>query len=158
MSRQMEEFEQAINKVQKLNPTNIMNGENGLYLVYLGDSERGLNMIKKAQEYAIDYPGYFHIGPFLDYYRKKEYKSALIEANKINMPNGMADHLCCFLALINLNQLKEAKKEKQEVLKIIPDFDLIATAVLSKTLLKKDIDLIINDWDKVKIDKKTIMD
>jgi len=129
-----------------------MNGENGLYLVYLGDSERGLNMIKQAQEYAIDYPGYFHVGPFLDYYRKKEYEKALIEANKINIPNGMADHLCHYLAYINLNQLDEAIKEKKEVLKMIPDFDTNGAAILSKILFKKDIDAIINDWSKVKID------
>lgn len=153
MSKQMVEFEQAINKVQELNPTNIMNGENGLYLVYLGESERGLNMIKQAQEYAIDYPGYFHVGPFLDYYRKGKFKKALIEANKINMPNGMADHLCRFLALVNLNQLEEARKEKKEVLKIIPDFDTNGATILSNILLKKDIDAIINDWEKVEIDE-----
>ncbi len=150
-SKQIDKFKQAVSKAQELNPSNIMNGENGLYLVYLGESERGLKMIRQAQKYAISYPGYFHAGPFLDFYRKGKYKEALVEANRINITGSFIDSLCRFLALINLNQTDEAIKAKKELLELIPDFDNKARKILSKVLLKNDVNRIINDLLKVKI-------
>ena len=151
MSHQLDDFKRAVSKVQSLNPTSIMTGENGLFLVYLGESKRGLEMIAQAEKYAITYPGYFHIGPFIDFYRRGEYNKALYEACQVQMPEHYGDPLSRAVALVNLDRMDEAIEAKYELLQIKPDFELNGAKLLSKTLYsKKDVDALMSDLSKIK--------
>ena len=147
-SHNLTDFYHAIDQVEKLNPSNVMIGEIGVFLVLIGDDEKGLELINKSQKLSIVYPGYFHGGSFLYYYRKGEFEKALIEAEKINMPEFFIDPLFRMAALFKLNRIEDARQVKKDLLSIKPDFTTNGYSILKRiSYQKRDINSIMRDFN-----------
>jgi hypothetical protein len=48
--------------------------------------EHGLKLMDKSMRLNPHHPGWYHIVPFMNYYRQGEYELALIEARRFNPP------------------------------------------------------------------------
>ena len=150
LSRNLVDFYDAIEKEKGLNPSNIMIGEVGVFLVLIGDSEKGLKLIKEAQNLSIVYPGYFNLGSAIHYYRVGEFEQALTEVEKANMPGFFMDPLFHAITLINLGETEKAKSAKEEVLGLIPNFTENGSAILKRILyLEQDINSIMGDFNRI---------
>ena len=58
-------------------------------------------LVKKAMSLSSTYPAWFHLCPFLDYYRQGKYQEALSEAQKISTPGILHGPLARCIALHN---------------------------------------------------------
>ncbi len=75
----------AGDRVSALNPLNQNTvGVTGMCFAFMGDSERGIPMVRRAIDLDPNHVGILHIGLFVDHYRKKDYEEALAQAKRIN--------------------------------------------------------------------------
>ena len=78
------DHDRATNEAQRavdLNPRNALwLGLMGLYLCQLGDSERGLPLVREAERLSPHPPTWFHMAFFYDHYLNGRYEEALVDA------------------------------------------------------------------------------
>jgi adenylate cyclase len=68
------------------------------------------------------YPGYFHLAPYVNFYRQARYAEAYQEAQKFQMPQLFWDPVLRAAALGQLGKDREAGAAVAELLRLRPDF------------------------------------
>jgi adenylate cyclase len=97
-------------------------GVAGWHLALYGEWERGLALLKKGMKLNPFYPSWFHLAPYMDYYRRGEYENAFAEALKFNYPDLYLDPMMRAAALGQLGRAHEARTAVGQLLKLDPDF------------------------------------
>jgi len=115
----LESYEKAIS----LTPNNgYIVGLDGWDMAMLGEFEKGLSIMEQGIKLNPYYPSYFHVAYFLNYFRKGEYKKALDEAEKVNLPKLFWDPMLRVAALAKLGRINEAKNYYKKIVELRPDF------------------------------------
>ncbi len=94
----------------------------GFYFCMMGHWEDGLVLVKKAMSLSPAYPSWYHLTPFLNYYRQEKYKEALLEAQKIINPSILHGPLARCVSHVQLDDMDKAESELVEVLRRFPEF------------------------------------
>ena len=119
----------------------------GFHFCMMGKWTEGMALVKKAMSLSSTYPAWFHLCPFLDYYRQEKYQEALSEADRITTPSLLHGPLARSVAHAQLGELKKAKSELHEVLIRYPQFmekgKTMLYRFLGSDMLAKSI------WDEV---------
>ena len=80
----------------------------------------------------ISYPLYLYGATALYYYRKKQYRKALAEANKYNIPSLFWGPLLRAAILGQLGRKKEARENLDDLYQLKPDFNKKAEYLISR--------------------------
>ncbi len=126
----------AAERMIELNPNAaFMVGAAGTWLGLVGEYKRGLDLIQQSMKMAPLYPGWFHFIPFASHFRSGEYKQALIQAEKINLPAWFWDPLVRAATLGQLGRIEQAQAACNELLTIKPNFDAEANYFIEALLM-----------------------
>jgi adenylate cyclase len=93
-----------------------------LSTTYAGRWDRGSALMRKAIALNPNHPGWYYIALFHDHYRKAEYQAALVEAQKVNMPELWETYSTLAQAYAQLGRGGQAEAAVEELLKVYPDF------------------------------------
>jgi adenylate cyclase len=107
-------------------------GVAGWHMMLYGEWDRGLTLLKKGMILNPYHPSWFHLAPFMDYYRRGEYENAFAEALKFNFPELYLDPMMRAAALGRLGRQKEAKAALSQLLKLEPDFATRGRSLISR--------------------------
>ena len=114
---------QEADKALALNPQGpALVGFLGWLQALYGEWERGLAILAKGVELNPYYPGWFHMAPCLDFYRRGRYGEAYQEAQQLEMPQLFWDPLLRAATLGELGRTREAGAAVAELLALRPDF------------------------------------
>jgi tetratricopeptide (TPR) repeat protein len=94
----------------------------GFYFCMMDKWVEGLALVKTAMSLTPYFPSYFHLVPFLDFYRQQNYTKALLEALKITTPYLFIGPLTRCVCYEKLGNLDKANKELHDISKNHPDF------------------------------------
>jgi serine/threonine protein kinase/tetratricopeptide (TPR) repeat protein len=115
---------------------NSMDGLTGAYLgfqiAYSGDWDRGCALAERAMQLNPHHPGWYWFPLVLNAYRQRDYQRALDLALRVNMPVFWRTQMMLAVSNAQLGNQDAARNASQELLKIRPDF-----AVVARTELKK---------------------
>jgi TolB-like protein len=116
-------FLREANETLRLNPrAPAIIGTIGWFMALYGGWKTGLSLLKKAIELNPYYPGWFHIAPYLNYFRQGKYAEACQEARQIKMPLLFWDSLTRAAALGQMGEVVAARKAVDELLQLRPSF------------------------------------
>jgi TolB-like protein/Tfp pilus assembly protein PilF len=147
--KEFEAFRNAAERAVALNP---MDGAAVEYLGHLlafaGDWERGCELGERARQLNPHHPAWYWALPFLDAYRKGEYRGARALVPKALMPGQYYSH-ALFAALYGqLGERKVAGEHLREVLALRPDFAGIARDQFGKWYLPELVEKLIEGLGK----------
>jgi adenylate cyclase len=126
-------FLQHVQQTIALNPNSpYIVGVAGWHMALYGEWDRGLNLLKKGIKLNPYHPSWFHLVPYMDYYRRGEYENAFAEALKFNYPELYLDPMMRAAALGHLGKKNEAKTAVGELLKLAPDFATRGRLLISR--------------------------
>jgi adenylate cyclase len=97
-------------------------GVAGWHMALFGHWDRGLALLKKGMKLNPYHPGWFHLVPYMNYYRRGDYEHAYAEALKFNYPGFFWDPLLRAAALGQMGGAHEARAAVAELLELVPDF------------------------------------
>lgn len=134
-------FHHAFEKCMKSNPKGVLRlGSLAVFSALYGNWEKGIVIIKKLMHENLNFPIYFYGFLSLYYYRRKEYKQALIEAKKYILPAGpFWAPLHRVVALGQLNMKDEAIPEIAELMRVKPDFNVKAPFIMGLYIKEEDL-------------------
>ena len=98
----------------------------GMMLAYAGDWEYGLGVVKRAMQLNPHHPGWYHYAEFTDAYRRHDYRGALENALKVNMPGYYWPHAVLAASYGQLGEEQRARAALQDLQTLIPNFAAIA--------------------------------
>jgi TolB-like protein/predicted Ser/Thr protein kinase len=131
--REVQAFRISAERAIALNP---MDGFTAAYLgfliAYSGDWERGCTLAIRARRLNPHHPGWYWFGSFFDAYRKRDYRSALEFALKVNMPGFWRTNLALAAVYGQLGETDAAGAAVRGLLELRPDFPLVAREELGK--------------------------
>jgi serine/threonine protein kinase/tetratricopeptide (TPR) repeat protein len=104
----------------------------GFQIAYSGDWERGCALAERAMQLNPHHPGWYWFPLVLNAYRQRDYQRALDLALKINMPGFWRTQLVLAVSNAQLGYQEAARKAAQELVKIRPDFAVVARTELQK--------------------------
>ena len=147
-------FLKHVEETISLNPNSpYIVGVAGWHMALYGEWDRGLTLLKKGMKLNPYHPTWFHLVPFMDYYRSGAYENALAEALKFNYPEMFWDPLMRAVSLGQLGRLDEARSAVDELLKLEPDFAGQGRRLISRYVKVDDlIDRIIEGLNKAGLD------
>jgi adenylate cyclase len=126
-------FLQHVEETLALNPNSpYVVGVAGWHMALYGEWDRGLSLLKKGMKLNPYHPSWFHLAPFMDYYRRGEYENALAEALKFNFPEMFWDPVMRAAALCRLGRQNEATAAVGQLLKLEPDFKSCGRWLISR--------------------------
>jgi tetratricopeptide (TPR) repeat protein len=121
----------------------------GLFLAIVGEWERGLALLDKAMRLNPHYPGWYHLGPFLNSYRAEVYEDALGHAMRISTSGFFFDPLARAATLGQLGRQEEARVALEELQRELPDTDIGLRALMRRTLFSdENVDMLLNGLRK----------
>ena len=112
-------------------------GALGFYISLYGGWETGKPILDKALNKNIGYPLFFHGATCLYYYRIHEYKRAMDEAYKYDIPGLFWAPMLRAACLGQLDRLNEAKEQLLQLYSLKPDFETKAEYLISR-FVKED--------------------
>jgi TolB-like protein/cytochrome c-type biogenesis protein CcmH/NrfG len=125
--RELQAFRPAADRAVALNP---MDGCTtaflGILMAYAGDWDHGLALAERAMSLNPHYPGWYRLGSFFGAYRRKDYRSALDIALKLNMPSYYYTHASIAAAWGQLGEREAAQGALRDLLSLKPDFAAVA--------------------------------
>jgi serine/threonine protein kinase/tetratricopeptide (TPR) repeat protein len=104
----------------------------GFTIAFGGEWERGCKLVIKSIELNPNHPGWYWFAPFVNEYRKKDYRAALGLALKIDMPGFRFGVLSLAAAYGQLGETESARSAVNELLALQPDYASIARSELGK--------------------------
>ena len=126
-------FLQHVEQTIALNPNSpYIVGVAGWHMALYGEWDRGLKFLKKGIKLNPYHPIWFHLAPFMDYYRRGEYENAFAEALKFNYPELFWDPVMRAATLGQLGRQNEAKTAVSQLLKLEPDFATRGRRLISR--------------------------
>ena len=143
-------FLQQVAETLALNPNSpYIVGVAGWHMMLYGEWDRGLALLKKGMTLNPYHPTWFHLAPFMDYYRRGEYENAFAEALKFNYPKLFWDPLIRAASLYQLGRQNEAKTAVRQLLELEPEFATRGRRLISRYLKADDlVDTIIEGLRK----------
>jgi adenylate cyclase len=118
-----EAFLKHVEQTIALNPNSpYIAGVAGWHMALYGEWERGLGLMEKGMKLNPYHPSWFHLAPYMDYYRRGEYENSFTEALKFNYPELFWDPVMRAAALGQMGRGREARTAVDELLKLEPDF------------------------------------
>ena len=109
-----------------------------------GDWERAMEMMAKAMHLNPLHPAWYYLVPFMNEYRRGEYGRALIEAHNFSTPGLFWDPLIRAAVLGQLEHKSEAKKAVDELLKLVPDFNVRGPSLIRRlAYLDEHVDMLV---------------
>jgi tetratricopeptide (TPR) repeat protein len=140
------EAEQAL----QLNPNHaVIVAALALHIGMVGEWERGLQLTTKAMRLNPHHPGWFHLVPFMIYYRQSEYDLAWNEAQRFNIPVFYWDPLIRTVVLGQLGRQSEAKRAVGELLALVPDFEHRGRSLIRHfAYLDEHVDMLVDGLRK----------
>jgi adenylate cyclase len=133
-------FLQHVEETIALNPNSpYIVGVAGWHMALYGEWDRGLSLLKKGMKLNPYHPSWFHLAPFMDYYRRGEYENALAEALKFNFPEVYWDPVMRAAALGRLGRHDEAKAAVSQLLELEPDFATRGRWLISRYVKVDDL-------------------
>lgn len=121
----------------------------GFHIALIGNWEEGLRLINKAISLSSSYPTWYHLIPFLNFYRQEMYLEGLFEAKKIVSKSLLHGPLARCISYAQLGEKEKAKIELEEVIKRYPLFMTNGKQMLTKFLGSEE--LAEKVWDGVLI-------
>ena len=94
----------------------------GMWFTCMGQSDRGVALIKKAQTLNPYHPGWYHFPLALSHYSKGEYERAAAEFSAINTPGWYQMHAGLAASYGQLGRTEEARAAAKALLERKPDF------------------------------------
>jgi len=114
-------------------------GVAGWHMMLYGEWDRGRTLLKKGMKLNPYHPCWFHLAPYMDYYRRGEYEDAFSEALKLNYPELHLDPMMRAAALGQLGRENEARNAVGELLKLKPDFATRGRLLISRYVKVDDL-------------------
>jgi adenylate cyclase len=143
-------FLQHVDQTIALNPNSpYIVGVAGWHMALYGEWDRGLTLLKKGMKLNPYHPSWFHLAPYMDYYRCGKYADAFTEALKFNYPELYLDPMIRAAALGQMGRQDEAKAGIDQLLKLEPDFAARGRWLISRYLKVDElVDKIIEGLQK----------
>jgi tetratricopeptide (TPR) repeat protein len=146
-------FRAAAERAIALNP---MEGYTAAYLgmliAYSGDWERGCALADRAMQLNPNHPGWYWFPRAFNAYRQRDYRGALETVLKVNLPGFWRTQLMLAAANGQLGERVAAGQAVQELLKIRPNFAVIASDELKKWYDKELNEHLIEGLGKAGLD------
>src|SRR5579862_4753951 len=115
---------------------NSLDGSNawfmGLVIAYMGDWERGCALVERAMQLNPNFPAKYRFPLVANAYRKGDYRGALNEALKMNLPDVFYTPMLAAAAAGQLGEKEIADKALRDLLVLKPDIAAIARDNLGK--------------------------
>ncbi len=108
-------------------------------LCLTGNWERGFPLVQEALARNPGQSGIYRIVTFLRFYLNGQYKEALFEAEKADIPSVIYNHVILAMAHAQLGQAKEADADVKKILEIDPEYGDHVAADLKKHNVHPDI-------------------
>lgn len=147
--KEFEPFRDAAERAITLNP---MDGSTVEYLGHLiafsGNWERGCQLAERARQLNPNHPSWYWSVPFLDAYRKGDYRSARPFLLKGNPQKNYLMHALLAAVQGQLGESESAARHLREVLTMMPDFPLIGRDEFSKWYLPELVDQLMDGLRK----------
>ncbi len=139
-------FLDEVKKCLQLNPNNAhFIAVLSMHVGMVGEWDRAMKLMGKAMRLNPHHPGWYHIVAFMNSYRQGDYDLALIEARRFNTPDIFWDPLIRAAVLGQLDRRSEAKVALDELLTLMPDFNLRGRSVIRRlAYLDEHIEML---WD-----------
>ena len=107
-----------------LNPNNAsVISHVGLFILYVGEWERGIKLIDKAVQLNPYHPPWYNWGYHNYYYNKREYELALRAAQQIGIPDVFWTPLCLAEVYAQLGRGTEARAAAERIAVLYPGFN-----------------------------------
>ena len=94
----------------------------GILIACSGEWERGCQVTEQAMRLNPHFPGWYRLAVLFDAYRRSDYRAALAEAEKINLPKYFWTLVMRTASLGQLGELEKAREALRELLAVRPDF------------------------------------
>ncbi len=91
-------------------------------LALIGEWKHGTRELQKQMANMHLYPKWFHHAFFLDHYRRQDYTTARVEAERFNSPGFFWDPLDKAAALGQLGEISLAQEQVRQIVELNPDF------------------------------------
>ncbi len=104
----------------------------GTMIAYTGDWEYGIGLVERAKQLNPHHPGWYHYAAVYDAYRKHDYRGALANALKVNMPGYYWPHASLAAIYGQLGEKERAAAALRQLHAILPNFGAIAREEYSK--------------------------
>jgi adenylate cyclase len=126
-------FMKHVEQTIALNPNSpYIVGVAGWHMMLYGEWDRGLTLLKKGMKLNPYHPSWFHLAPYMDYYRLGDYENAFAEALKFNYPELHLDPMMRAAALGQMGKHNNAKIAVEQLLKLRPDFSAHGRWLISR--------------------------
>jgi adenylate cyclase len=149
----MDEVEQCL----QLNPNNAhFLAVLSLHVGMVGEWDRAMKLMGKAMRLNPHHPGWYHIVAFMNSYRQGEYDLALIEARRFNTPEFFWDPLIRAAVLGQLDRRAEAEKAVDELLALVPDFNLRGWSLIRRlAFLDEHVEMLLEGLRRAGLETKS---
>jgi TolB-like protein/predicted ATPase/Flp pilus assembly protein TadD len=121
--KEFQSFRHAAERAAALNP---MDGNSlaflGEMLIYIGDSECGLELAERAKQLNPHHPGWYWYANFYLAYREGDYRAALSIARKVNLPGHWYEHMIIAATCGQLGEPEAADKALRDLRTLRPEF------------------------------------
>jgi TolB-like protein/Flp pilus assembly protein TadD len=98
----------------------------GTLIAYAGDWEYGLELVGQARQLNPHHPGWYYLAAFYDAYRRREYRRALENILKVNMPGYFSTYAGLAATYGQLGEQERARAALRELQAHAPYFGAIA--------------------------------
>jgi len=104
----------------------------GILMAYAGDWEHGRALAERAMQLNPHHPGWYRFGSLNDALRKRDYRTALDIALKMNLPSYYHTHRVLAAAYGHLGEREAARKAVDDLHALKPDFASVSRDDLGK--------------------------
>jgi serine/threonine protein kinase/tetratricopeptide (TPR) repeat protein len=147
--KEFEAFKHAAERAIALNPRDGAMVEFIAHLLaFAGDWERGCALGERARELNPHHPKWYWALPFLDAYRKGDYRSARAFVPKSHMPGNYFGASLSVALYGQIGDCEEAAKAVRDLLALRPDFAAIARDQFEKWYLPDLVEQLIDGLRK----------
>jgi len=130
------EFGPCKNAAERSLTLNSLDGANvwfmGLLIAYMGDWERGCALVERAMQLNPNFPGKYRYPLVANAYRKGDYRGALDQLQRMNLPEVFYTGLEVAAAAGQLGEKQIADKALRELLVLQPGIAALAREILGK--------------------------
>ncbi len=151
--QELDSFYALAEKALDLNPFDAtMIAEFGAFMAYTGDWDRGAALGRKA--IALAPAGWMYTTLALDHYRKGEYRQALIEGQKINLPESNFANALLAAIYGKLGDKEKASVHLKRVLAVQPGFAAAPGSLfLTRRMTEDLVDSLMDGLRKAGLDE-----
>ena len=111
----------------------------GFHLFFMERWDEAMLLVDQVMESKTSYPDWYHMLPFLNYYRLGDYQAALIESMQIISPGVFWGPLARAIAYGQLGQIDKAKSELDELILRYPDFKTNGVSMIDRYFGNEDL-------------------